>query len=124
MHTKEGQTQTEGTSTTQNSTSSKSSNNQNTKSNKEQTKTTATSKEPKPVNIDVTEIKIKESINNIKIGESRKLEANIEPNNDTDKTITWKTSDESIAKISNTGEIIGKKEGTGYLGYKKYKKAE
>ena len=34
------------------------------------------------------------------------------------------TDDESIAKISNTGEIIGKKEGTGYLGYKKYKKAE
>ena len=76
------------------------------------TTTTATSQETKPVNIDATEIKIKEDINNIKIGESKKLEANIEPNNATDKTITWKTSDESIATISNTGEITGKKEGT------------
>lgn len=109
--TSTNKTQTTSTSTTQNSTSSKSSNNQNTKSNKEQTKTAATSQESQPMNIDVTEIKIKEDINNIKIGESKKLEANIEPNNATDKTITWKTSDESIAKISNTGEIIGKKEG-------------
>lgn len=107
--TSTNKTQTTSTSTTQKSTSSKSSNNQNTKSNKEQTTTAATSQEP---NIDVTEIKIKEGINNIKIRESKKLEATIEPNNATDKTITWKTSDESIATISNTGEIIGKKEGT------------
>lgn len=76
------------------------------------TTTTATSQETKPVNIDATEIKIKEDINNIKIGENKKLEATIEPNNATDKTITWKTRDESIATISNTGEITGKKEGT------------
>lgn len=100
---------TTSTSTTQNSTSSKSSNNQNIKLNKKQTTATATIQETKPVNIDATEIKIKEDINNIKIGENKKLEATIEPNNTTDKTITWKTSDESIATISNTGEITEKK---------------
>lgn len=65
-----------------------------------------------PATIDVTEIQINESINSIEVGESKKLTATITPDNATDKNITWKSSDESIATISSSGEVVAKKPGT------------
>ena len=59
-----------------------------------------------------TEIKINENVTSMKEGESQKLTATITPNNVTDKNITWKSSDKSIATISASGEIIAKKVGT------------
>lgn len=58
-----------------------------------------------------TGIQINETIKNIKIGESKTLTTTITPSNTTNKTITWKTSDENIATVSPTGQIIGKKSG-------------
>ena len=72
------------------------------------TKTTSTV----PTTIGVTEIKINENTTNMKEGESQKLTATITPDNATDKNITWKSSDESIATVSTTGEVIAKKQGT------------
>lgn len=40
------------------------------------------------------------------------LTVTITPNNATNKEITWKTSDESVATISTTGEVMAKKAGT------------
>lgn len=71
------------------------------------TKTTATV----PSTIDVTEIQINENIESLEIGESQVLTATITPSNATDKSITWKSSDESIATVSTTGEVIAKKSG-------------
>ena len=48
----------------------------------------------------------------MKEGESQKLTATITPDNATDKNITWKSSDESIATVSTTGEVTAKKQGT------------
>ena len=72
------------------------------------TKTTSTV----PTTIEVTEIKINENTANMKEGESQKLTATITPDNATDKNITWKSSDESIATVSIAGEVVAKKNGT------------
>ena len=45
-------------------------------------------------------------------GESKKLTTTITPDNATYKNITWKSSDESIATVSTTGEVTAKKYGT------------
>lgn len=72
------------------------------------TKTTSTV----PTTIAVTDIKINENVTNMKEGESKKLTTTITPDNATDKNITWKSSDESIATVSTTGEVTAKKYGT------------
>lgn len=72
------------------------------------TKTTTT----KPTTIVATDIKINENIKEMKVEEKQKLTATLTPNNVTDKNITWKSSNESIATISSKGEIIAKKSGT------------
>ena len=78
------------------------------------TKTTTTTTTPKtttPTTIDVTDIKINENIANIEVGENKTLTATITPYNATNKDITWKSSDESIATVSTLGEVIAKKGG-------------
>ena len=64
-----------------------------------------------PTTIEATDIKINENIASMIEGESQKLTVTITPENVTDKTITWKTSDEDIATISANGEVIAKKVG-------------
>ena len=61
--------------------------------------------------IAVTEIQIEEKIENMEIGENEKLTAIITPSNATDKNVTWQSSDESIATVDSTGEVIAKKSG-------------
>ena len=72
------------------------------------TKTTSTV----PTTIAVTDIKINENVTNMEEGENKKLTTIITPDNATDKNITWKSSDESIATVSTTGEVTAKKYGT------------
>lgn len=62
--------------------------------------------------VDVVEVKINEDIESLEIGESKVLTVTIEPNNATDKTIIWKSSDENIVTVSTTGVIIAKRAGT------------
>ena len=88
-----------------NSSSSKSSTSNYSSSNTKTTSTVTTT-------IEVTDIKINENVTTMKEGESHKLIATIAPDNATDKNITWKSSDESIATISTTGEVVAKKYGT------------
>jgi LPXTG-motif cell wall-anchored protein len=47
----------------------------------------------------------------MKVGKSKILTATITPDNATDKSITWKSSDESVATVSTTGEVVAKKSG-------------
>ena len=65
-----------------------------------------------PTAIAVTDIKINENVTNMEEGENKKLTTIITPDNATDKNITWKSSDESIATVSTTGEVTAKKYGT------------
>lgn len=87
-----------------NSSESKSENSSSTSSG---TKTTSTA----PTTIEVTDIKINENVTKLKEGESKKLTATITPDNATNKSITWKSSDENIATVDSTGEVVAKKAG-------------
>lgn len=64
-----------------------------------------------PATVSVTGIQINENIESLEIGESKILTATITPSNATDKNITWKSSDESIATVTSAGKIIAKSAG-------------
>lgn len=66
----------------------------------------------KPSTIAVTEIQIDKKVEDMEIGDNEKLTAVITPSNATDQNISWKSSDESIATVDSTGEVIAKKSGT------------
>lgn len=65
-----------------------------------------------PTTIVATEIKINEEIETMEIGENKKLTATITPDNVTDKSITWKSSNEEIVTVTENGEITAKQSGT------------
>lgn len=75
--------------------------------------TTSSSKvvETKPATVDVSSIKINESTSAIEEGKIEFLRATISPENATDKNITWKSSDESIATVSSAGTVTAIKPG-------------
>ena len=87
--------------------SSSSSSSKSSSSNSTSSSTTKTTSK-----IVASSIKINESITSMKIGENQKLTATITPTNATDKSITWKSSDESIATVDSKGQITAKKSGT------------
>lgn len=64
-----------------------------------------------PTTILATGIQINEDIKSMDIGEIKNLTATITPNDTTNKSIEWKSSDESIVTVSTTGEITAKKAG-------------
>lgn len=65
-----------------------------------------------PVNVKlVTSIKLNKTEIKLKISEKEKLVATIEPNDATIKNITFKSNDESIAKVSSEGNVTAIKEG-------------
>ncbi len=91
------------------SNNSSSSNNSNSSSssssNKEPTNTTTTT-------VAVTGIQIEKNVGNIEVGKSEVLTAIITPSNATDKSISWESSDESIATVNSKGEVVAQKAGT------------
>lgn len=64
-----------------------------------------------PPTIEAEVIEIKNEPKELKVGESQKLTANILPENTTNKDITWKSNDESVIIVSQTGEIKAISEG-------------
>ena len=66
---------------------------------------------PSSSTINAESIKINENIEELNIGESKQLTANILPSNTTDKKVIWKSSDESIVTITETGKITAKRTG-------------
>lgn len=57
------------------------------------------------VTLDKTELTLKE-------GEEANLVATVKPDDATDKTVTWKSSDTSIVSVTNEGKVSAVKEGT------------
>ena len=65
-----------------------------------------------PTVIDPTGVKVDPTTATIEIGEKKQLTATVSPSNATNKTVTWSSSNDSVAKVSSTGEITGKAVGT------------
>lgn len=63
-------------------------------------------------NIEVTAIDIENSTNSLTINETLQLEATVSPENATDKTITYTSSDTSIATVNEKGLITAISSGT------------
>ncbi len=62
--------------------------------------------------ISVIGVSLNVSSANIAIGSSEKLIATVTPSNATNQGISWKSSDTSVATVSNDGTVKGLKEGT------------
>ncbi len=63
-------------------------------------------------NVAVTEVILNKTKLTLKEGDSETLLATIKPDDATDKTVTWSTSDEAIAKVDDNGKVTAVKEGT------------
>jgi len=62
--------------------------------------------------IAVTEITLNKTTLSLKEGDSETLVATVKPDDATDKTVTWSTSDASIATVDSNGKVTAVKEGT------------
>ena len=61
--------------------------------------------------IDVTKVELLKSSLLIKIGEKKKIDVTISPDNATDKTVTWTSSNKAVATVTSDGYVTGVKEG-------------
>ena len=60
--------------------------------------------------VDVESVSIGGS-GNVYVGSTLKLSVTVKPSNATDKSVTWTSSDSSIATVDKNGKVTGKKEG-------------
>lgn len=63
------------------------------------------------VPVDVESITLSATTAQIELGETVELTATVVPENATNKTVTWKSSDESVAKVDAAGKVTSIKEG-------------
>lgn len=96
-------------STSSNSTSNK--NNSTTTSIKSTPNTNSSVKENTDIQVTSVQIKDKEKVK-LEIGETLTLESNIEPNNATNKIITWSSNNTNIATVKSDGKVEALQEGT------------
>lgn len=60
----------------------------------------------------VTEVKITSTVTEVTAGETITLTAEVSPENATDKTVTWSSSNTAIATVDSTGKVTGVAAGT------------
>ncbi|AKN31469.1 hypothetical protein Ccar_11600 [Clostridium carboxidivorans P7] len=65
-----------------------------------------------PQTVSVTGISLDKSIESIKAGSVLELKATVVPENATNKNVTWKSSDETVATVDKDGVVKGVKAGT------------
>lgn len=59
----------------------------------------------------VSSISLNKNSDKLKVGENLQITATVSPSNAIDKSVTWKSSDVSIATVSQSGYVTAKKEG-------------
>ena len=65
-----------------------------------------------PTTVLPTGISVSPSTASIEVGQTTTLTATVSPSNATDKTVTWSSSNSSVAAVSNSGVVTGKGVGT------------
>ena len=68
--------------------------------------------DPTPEKVSVTSITLDKTTANLKEGETVELKATVGPENATDKSVTWTSSDESGATVSKDGKVTAVKAGS------------
>lgn len=68
-------------------------------------------KKEKDKSVAVTEVRLNKTATTLVEGDTEELMATVMPENATDKGIEWKSSDESVATVSQTGLVTALKEG-------------
>ena len=63
-------------------------------------------------NVEVTDIKLDETSLILEIGKSETLTATISPNNATNKTLSWSSSNTAVATVDANGKVTAKKAGS------------
>ena len=66
---------------------------------------------PEPGEVEVESIKVTAEKTELKVGETTTVKAVITPDNATDQTVSWTTSDESVITVDKDGQITAKKNG-------------
>lgn len=64
-----------------------------------------------PTEIPVSSISLDKSSLDLAVGDSYKLKATVSPSNATNKTVTWSSSNSSVASVDNDGNVKAIKEG-------------
>lgn len=68
--------------------------------------------QPNPQKVAATTITLDKTTANLKEGETVELKATVGPENATDKSVTWTSSDESVATVSKDGKVTAVKAGS------------
>ena len=68
--------------------------------------------QPTPQKVAATTITLDKTTANLKEGETVELKATVGPENATDKSVTWTSSDESVATVSKDGKVTAVKAGS------------
>lgn len=68
--------------------------------------------DPTPEKVSATSITLDKTTANLKEGETVELKATVGPENATDKSVTWTSSDESVATVSKDGKVTAVKAGS------------
>ena len=65
-----------------------------------------------PTDIAVTGVTLNKSTTTIAVGSSETLKATVDPSDATNKTVSWKSSNYSVANVDNNGKVTGVTDGT------------
>ena len=66
---------------------------------------------PDPGEVEVESVKVTVNKTELKVGETTTAKAVVTPDNATDQTVSWTTSDESVITVDKDGQITAKKNG-------------